>query len=59
MPSTHPIDLSLYLVLDPVLCGGEDGMIETARARARAAPPSYSYGPRAGKSGSSLSAAGR
>ena len=32
MPSTHPIDLSLYLVLDPVLCGGEDGMIETARA---------------------------
>ena len=22
MPSTHPIDLSLYLVLDPVLCGG-------------------------------------
>ena len=32
MPSTNPIDLSLYLVLDPVLCGGEDGMIETARA---------------------------
>ena len=32
MPSTHPIDLSLYLVLDPVLCSGEDGMIETARA---------------------------
>ena len=33
MPSTHPIDLSLYLVLDPVLCGGEDGMIETVRGR--------------------------
>lgn len=25
-------DLSLYLVLDPVLCGGADGMVDTARA---------------------------
>lgn len=25
------IDLSLYLVLDPLLCNGNDGMVETAR----------------------------
>ena len=28
----HPIDLSVYLVLDPDLCGGAQGMIETTRA---------------------------
>lgn len=27
----HTLDLTLYLVLDPVLCGGEEGMIDTAR----------------------------
>ncbi|MEN9658797.1 MAG: thiamine phosphate synthase [Pseudomonadota bacterium] len=26
----HPFDLSLYLVLDPDLCGGEQGMVATA-----------------------------
>ena len=57
MPSTHPIDLSLYLVLDPVLCGGEDGMIETARAACAGGATDVQL--RAGKSGSSLSAAGR
>lgn len=30
------VDLSVYLVLDPVLCGGFDGMVETARAAAQA-----------------------
>lgn len=29
-------DLSLYLVLDPVLCGGHRGMVETALAAAQA-----------------------
>ena len=29
-------DLSLYLVLDPVLCGGFDGMVSTALASVRA-----------------------
>ena len=28
-------DLSLYLVLDPVLCGGADGMVSTAVAAAQ------------------------
>ena len=28
----YPIDLSVYLVLDPDLCGGAQGMIETTRA---------------------------
>ena len=28
----HTIDLSVYLVLDPDLCGGAQGMIETTRA---------------------------
>ena len=28
----HPIDLSVYLVLDPDLCGGAQGMIDTTRA---------------------------
>ena len=28
----HPIDNSVYLVLDPDLCGGAQGMIETTRA---------------------------
>jgi thiamine-phosphate pyrophosphorylase len=28
------LDLSLYLVLDPVLCGGQDGMVKTAIAAA-------------------------
>lgn len=28
-------DLAVYLVLDPVLCGGADGMVETALAAAR------------------------
>lgn len=32
----HPFDLSLYLVLDPVLCGGFDGMVTTALASAKA-----------------------
>ena len=30
----NPIDLSLYLVLDPDLCGGPAGMVHTARAAA-------------------------
>ena len=34
-PALNPIDLSLYLVLDPDLCGGADGMVETARIAAR------------------------
>lgn len=29
-------DLTLYLVLDPVLCGGSDGMVQTARQAAQA-----------------------
>lgn len=29
-------DLTLYLVLDPVLCGGSDGMAQTARQAAQA-----------------------
>lgn len=29
-------DLTLYLVLDPVLCGGSDGMVQTARQTAQA-----------------------
>lgn len=29
-----PLDLSLYLVLDPDLCGGPAGMVETARTAA-------------------------
>ena len=28
------IDLSLYLVLDPDLCGGAEGMVRTARIAA-------------------------
>lgn len=28
----HPIDLSVYLVLDPDLCGGTQGMTDTTRA---------------------------
>ena len=28
----QPIDLSVYLVLDPDLCGGAQGMIDTTRA---------------------------
>lgn len=32
--SRNPIDLSLYLVLDPDLCGGVEGMVRTARAAA-------------------------
>ena len=32
----RPFDLSLYLVLDPVLCGGFDGMVATALASAKA-----------------------
>lgn len=28
-------DLTLYLVLDPVLCGGSDGMVQTARQAAQ------------------------
>ncbi len=34
-PALNPIDLSLYLVLDPDLCGGADGMVETAHIAAR------------------------
>ena len=30
----NPIDLSLYLVLDPDLCGGPEGMVRTARLAA-------------------------
>ena len=30
----NPIDLSLYLVLDPDLCGGPDAMVRTARLAA-------------------------
>lgn len=30
----NPIDLSLYLVLDPDLCGGPEGMVRTARVAA-------------------------
>lgn len=30
------LDLTLYLVLDPVLCAGEDGMIRTAEIAAKA-----------------------
>lgn len=30
------VDLSVYLVLDPGLCGGFDGMVETSRAAAQA-----------------------
>lgn len=30
-----PLDLSLYLVLDPDLCGGHNGMLDTARLAAR------------------------
>ena len=30
----NPVDLSLYLVLDPDLCGGPDGMVRTARLAA-------------------------
>ena len=32
----RPFDLSLYLVLDPILCGGFDGMVATALASAKA-----------------------
>ncbi|WP_245575301.1 thiamine phosphate synthase [Chitinibacter tainanensis] len=32
----NPIDVSLYLVLDPELCGGEAGMVATAQAAAAA-----------------------
>ena len=32
--SLNPIDLSLYLVLDPDLCGGPEGMVRTARLAA-------------------------
>ncbi len=32
----HAFDLSLYLVLDPILCGGFDGMVATALASVRA-----------------------
>ncbi|WP_410498620.1 thiamine phosphate synthase [Chitinibacter sp. S2-10] len=32
--SRNPIDLSLYLVLDPDLCGGMAGMVETAKIAA-------------------------
>ena len=31
----HAIDLSVYLVLDPELCGGFQGMIDTALAAAQ------------------------
>lgn len=31
----NPIDLSLYLVLDPDLCGGPHGMVDTAHIAAR------------------------
>jgi thiamine-phosphate pyrophosphorylase len=34
MSRRTPIDLSLYLVLDPELCGGPDGMVTTARLAA-------------------------
>ena len=30
--SFNPIDLSLYLVLDPDLCGGPEGMVRTSPA---------------------------
>ena len=30
----NPIDLSLYLVLDPDLCGGPEAMVRTARLAA-------------------------
>lgn len=30
----NPIDLSLYLVLDPDLCGGPEAMLRTARLAA-------------------------
>ncbi len=30
------LDLTLYLVLDPVLCGGSDGMVRTAEIAAKA-----------------------
>lgn len=30
----NPIDLSLYLVLDPDLCGGPEGMVRTVRVAA-------------------------
>lgn len=33
--SLRQTDLTLYLVLDPDLCGGADGMVETAAAAAR------------------------
>lgn len=32
--TVNPIDLSLYLVLDPDLCGGAAGMVSTAKAAA-------------------------
>ena len=32
----HKLDLTLYLVLDPILCQGEDGMIRTAELAAKA-----------------------
>ena len=32
----HAFDLSLYLVLDPILCGGFDGMVATAFTSVRA-----------------------
>ena len=31
----HPIDLTLYLVLDPTLCAGENGMVQTAQIAAQ------------------------
>ena len=46
-------DLSLYLVLDPVLCGGADGMVSTAVAAAQEGPALSSSGLRTGRSGSS------
>ena len=35
MVEMRSVDLSVYLVLDPDLCGGAEGMIETARAAAQ------------------------
>ena len=37
----HAFDLSLYLVLDPVLCGGFDGMVATALLTVLYAPFFY------------------
>ena len=33
-PEMKPLDLLLYLVLDPDLCGGPEGMVRTARLAA-------------------------